>query len=190
MPTKTIFLTCTLLLSLSGCQKSTIDALERDKTNLQAKLTTCEAKLEDSEASVEDYKTRLKSSEFKAEDKLMRVCDSFEFQAKWALTPSGVTMTEGGGLLTSQCDPDLALSVRKINTEGAYLKYTVNGEVRYSDELVFEGKKSDRKAIFITEGLTNPVMVYVPGCHKDKCDVECLSLKTDHLTCTNPDITP
>lgn len=190
MRTATLALSLFALASLTACNQSTIDALEKDKAELQDRLTYKDKVLGESMKEVESLKTQLRDQEAASKTELTQVCDRFESEAKWALTPSGVTMTAGADPVISQCSDNLALSVRKVTKEGVYLKYTVGEETRYSDELIWKGKKRDRNALFIEDGMDHQVMVYVPSCHKDKCDVECLSLRTEHLTCTNPDITP
>jgi hypothetical protein len=177
-------------LVLPACNRSAVEALEQDNADLQERLDYKDKALGSCLDEAYELEGKLRDQEQDSKTKLTQVCDNFESVAKSSLTPVGVTMTEGDPMVISQCSDNLALTVRKITSEGAYLKYMVGQEIRYSDELIWKGQKGDRNSLLVDEGLDHPVLVYVPSCHDDKCDVECLTLRTSHLTCQNPDITP
>lgn len=112
------------------------------------------------------------------------LCDAFESRVKNRYVPTAVTITTKDSFIASPCDEDLQLKIQKLKSNSVWIHYMVDGETRYSPEMYWTGKKGDRSSIMV-QGLEHQVLVNIDSCDKTSCDVECVLMKVNDLTCAS-----
>lgn len=175
------------VLAFQGCanHEATIKSLEKDNRSLSKALGRSLAENEqcrESEAEFQQSLVACKDDLESEKDRVRSVCDSFEFAVKNQFVPTVVTVTEDQWRM-SPCDTRIQLKVRRLESERVYLKYEVGSDIRYSDPLYYDGKKRDRNALLIEDGVGHPVLLSVDKCEGGVCHVACVQMRTEHLSC-------
>lgn len=184
--TMILAVTAVALLGLS-CKSGGQQESEALKV-LQGKVDQCERDLSRVNSDLVTSQDELEKAEINCGFEKQHICDHFEEVSKSVLTPSVMSLElEGHPQLTS-CHDNVSVVLRKVETDSAWLKYTVGTETRYSDELVWRGEKADRSSILIHDGLEAPLLLTIESCTGDTCNLACVRLDTTGLSCTNPEI--
>jgi hypothetical protein len=165
------------LITLAGCHGK---ELEQTK----AILDDCDKNIKEVGKERDKLKKEVEDLQSQHQD----VCSSIE-EAAHAAHPQNFTVGEED--VSVPCAPtadDGSFKVRthRTNPESgyAYLRYEINGNVKYSDRLYFEGNKSDRNALLIKDTtFSEPIVLSVNACENDTCDLTCQTLPSTHPTC-------
>lgn len=170
---------------LFSCNKD----LEEELTSKEIQITEMEQQLADAKASFDLCE---KQRDQKVQDlrnicqRVENVADAYHVHFFDANTDDYVDMPE-------ICNPareyggDFKVKVLKADAERgwAYLKYSIDGNIKFSDRLVYELPHQDRAVLRIRDQtFSEPVLLFVESCNeKGVCGLGCRVLPYSHLTC-------